>query len=139
MEYRSVNRPIPITVITGFLGSGKTSVLTSLVQDRQTRHLAILINEFGEVSIDGAIVRGNAASDVQIHDFPYGLIAYGDDERFVPTLQAIAARCAQFDHVLIETSGLALPSAVMERLQTPALAGDFILDATLTVVDTPLL
>jgi cobalamin biosynthesis protein CobW len=65
------------------------------------------------------------------------LIAYGDDELFVPTMQAIAQRRAQVDHVLIETSGLALPTAVMEVLQGPELAGDFILDATLAVVDTP--
>ncbi|MBI3897195.1 MAG: GTP-binding protein [Gammaproteobacteria bacterium] len=136
-----MNGPIPVTVVTGFLGSGKTTLLTSLVKHRQMRRLALLINEFGEVSIDGALVRKSAAAaaEIQIHDFPYGLIAYGDDTLFVPTLRAIAARRAQFDHVLIETSGLALPSAVMERLQAPELANDFVLDATLTVVDTPLL
>jgi len=91
----------------------------------------LLINEFGEVSIDGALIREDAADSrhVQIHDFPHGLIAYGDDEHFVPTLQAIAERRAQVDHVLIETSGLALPTAVMELLQTPELAEHFILDA----------
>lgn len=136
-----MNRPIPITVVTGFLGSGKTTLLTGLMKDRQTRRLAILINEFGEVSIDGAIVRQNVNSqeEVQIHDFAHGLIAYGGDELFIPTLRAIAERCASIDHVLIETSGLALPTAVMETLRTSDLANDFILDATLAVVDTPLL
>ena len=132
---------IPVTVVTGFLGSGKTTLLSSLLERRQTRRLAILINEFGEVSIDGPLVRQAADGDdlVQIHDFAYGLIAYGDDEKFIPTMQAIAKRRANFDHVLIETSGLALPTAVMELLQGPELANDFILDATLAVVDTPLL
>jgi len=132
---------IPVTIVTGFLGSGKTTLLSNLIKRRQTRRLALLINEFGEVSIDGALVRDSAGDDslLQIHDFPYGLIAYGDDQQFVPTLQAIAVRRAEIDHVLIETSGLALPSAVMELLQSPALAEDFILDATLAVVDTPLL
>ena len=136
---------IPVTVVTGFLGSGKTTLLSSLLERRQTRRLAILINEFGEVSIDGALIRQviRQAADgddlVQIHDFAYGLIAYGDDEKFIPTMQAIAKRRANFDHVLIETSGLALPTAVMELLQGPELANDFILDATLAVVDTPLL
>ena len=135
-----MNRLIPVTVVAGFLGSGKTTLLTSLIKDRQTRRLAILINEFGEVSVDGAIVRAGAdTGDVQIHDFSYGLIAYGDDDRFVPAMQALAARRAVIDHVLIETSGLALPTAVMARLQAPELAGDFILDATLAVVDTPLI
>lgn len=136
-----MRQPIPVTIVTGFLGSGKTTLLRSLIQRRQTRRLALLINEFGEISIDGALIRDEADGDeqVRIHDFPYGLIAYGDDELFVPTMRAIAARRANVDHVLIETSGLALPTAVMELLQSPELCEDFILDATLAVVDTPLL
>lgn len=136
-----MKQPIPVTIVTGFLGAGKTTLLRSLIERRQTRRLALLINEFGEVAVDGALVRHTAAGDahVQIEDFAHGLIAYGDDERFVPAMQAIAARRAHVDHVLIETSGLALPTAAMELLQSPALADDFILDATLAVVDTPLL
>ncbi|RFB73279.1 MULTISPECIES: GTP-binding protein [unclassified Herbaspirillum] len=135
-------QPIPVTIVTGFLGAGKTTLLRSLVQRRQTRRLALLINEFGEVTIDGDLIRASSSDEggqVRIHDFSYGLIAYGDDEHFVPTMLALAARRAQVDHVLIETSGLALPTAVMESLQTPELAAHFILDATLAVVDTPLL
>jgi len=135
-------QPIPVTIVTGFLGAGKTTLLRSLVQRRQTRRLALLINEFGEVTIDGDLIRASSSDQggqVRIHDFSYGLIAYGDDEHFVPTMLALAARRAQVDHVLIETSGLALPTAVMESLQTPELAAHFILDATLAVVDTPLL
>ena len=136
-----MNALIPVTIVTGFLGSGKTTLLSSLIKHRQTRRLALLINEFGEVSIDGALIRDTAGEDqhVRIHDFAYGLIAYGDDTRFIPTMKALAARRAGIDHVLIETSGLALPTAVMELLQSPELAEDFILDATLAVVDTPLL
>lgn len=136
-----MKQPIPVTIVTGFLGSGKTTLLRSLVERRQTRRLALLINEFGEVSIDGVLMRDGATDEnqVRIHDFPYGLIAYGDDAQFVPTMLAIAARRANVDHLLIETSGLALPTAVMEALQSPALAANFILDATLAVVDTPLL
>jgi len=101
----------------------------------------LLINEFGEVAIDGALIRDSADGNehIRIHNFPHGLIAYSDDDYFVPTLLAIVERRAQVDHVLIETSGLALPTAVMELLQTPKLAENFILDATLAVVDTPLL
>ena len=132
---------IPVTIVTGFLGSGKTTLLGSLIKRRQTRRLALLINEFGEVSIDGALIRDGLNDDdpVRVHDFPYGLIAYGDDEHFVPTMLALSERRTHVDHVLIETSGLALPTAIMERLQAPALSGDFVLDATLAVVDTPLL
>ena len=136
-----MNALIPVTIVTGFLGSGKTTLLSNLIKARQNRRLALLINEFGEVAIDGALMRDSADGNehIRIHDFPHGLIAYSDDDLFVPTLLAIAERRAQVDHVLIETSGLALPTAVMELLQTPELAANFILDATLAVVDTPLL
>lgn len=134
-----MKQPIPVTIVSGFLGSGKTTLLCDLLKHRQERRLAVLINELGEVSIDGALARASAgASDeVQIVDFPQGLIAYAEDTRFVPTLRAIADRRGEIDHVLIETSGVALPSAAMARLQSPELADDFVLDATLVVVDTP--
>lgn len=134
-----MRQPIPVTIVSGFLGSGKTTLLCDLLEHRQERRLAVLINELGEVSIDGALVRARAgASDeIQIVDFPSGLIAYAQDTKFVSTLEAIASRRGQIDHVLIETSGVALPSAAMARLQSPELADDFVLDATLVVVDTP--
>ena len=144
-----MKQPIPVTVVSGFLGSGKTTLLCGLLEHRQERRLAVLINELGEISIDGALARASAGAkaagstgvgatgEVEIVDFPSGLIAYAEDTRFVPTLQAIARRAASVDHVLIETSGVALPSAAMERLQSPELADDFVLDATLVVVDTP--
>jgi cobalamin biosynthesis protein CobW len=134
-----MRQPIPVTIVSGFLGSGKTTLLCELLEHRQERRLAVLINELGEVSIDGALARASAGTtnEVEVVDFPSGLIAYAQDERFVPTLQALARRAEPVDHVLIETSGVALPSAAMERLQSPELAGDFVLDATLVVVDTP--
>ena len=134
-----MKQPIPVTVVSGFLGSGKTTLLCDLLEHRQDLRLAVLINEIGAVSIDGALARASAGrkGEVEIVDFPSGLIAYAEDTRFVPTLLAIAQRPGRVDHVLIETSGVALPSAAMERLQSPELAGEFVLDATLVVVDTP--
>jgi cobalamin biosynthesis protein CobW len=134
-----MKQPIPVTVVSGFLGSGKTTLLCGLLQRRQERRLAVLVNEVGEVSIDGALARAAspAAEEIEILDFPNGLIAYAEDCRFVPTLQDVARRAGRIDHVLIETSGVALPSAAMARLQSPELADDFVLDATVVVVDTP--
>jgi len=134
-----MKQPIPVTVVSGFLGSGKTTLLCDLLEHRQDMRLAVLINEVGEISIDGVLARASVgrAGDVEIVDFPSGLIAYAEDRRFVPTMQAIAQRPGRVDHVLIETSGVALPSAAMERLQSPELADEFVLDATLVVVDTP--
>ncbi|BEV70979.1 MULTISPECIES: GTP-binding protein [unclassified Paludibacterium] len=130
---------IPVTVVTGFLGAGKTTLLSNLIRDTRGRRLAILVNEFGEISIDGTLLRDHQDSAVEIHDLANGLVAYDDDQDFLPAMQALWQRRALIDHVLIETSGLALPSAVMERLQSPELAPYFVLDATLAVVDTPLL
>ena len=134
-----MKQPIPVTVVSGFLGSGKTTLLCDLLEHRRDMRLAVLINEIGEISIDGALARASVGrgEDVEIVDFPSGLIAYAEDTRFVPTLQAIAQRPERVDHVLIETSGVALPSAAMERLQSSELADEFVLDATLVVVDTP--
>ncbi len=131
---------IPVTVFTGFLGAGKTTLLANLIRDNKQRRLAILVNEFGEVSIDGALLRGEGGhGGAEVHDLSNGLIAYDDDADFLPTMQALWQRRGTIDHVLIETSGLALPTAVMECLQSEALAPYFVLDATLAVVDTPLL
>lgn len=140
---------IPVTVVSGFLGSGKTTLLCDLLGQRRDLRLAVLINELGEISIDGALARGSAsradgpsaadAPDIEFVDFPQGLIAYADDSRFAPTMAALAAQRGRFDHVLIETSGVALPTAVMTRLEEPEFAADFVLDAALTVVDVPLL
>jgi cobalamin biosynthesis protein CobW len=131
---------IPVTVVTGFLGAGKTTLLAKLTQEAKPRRLAVLVNEFGEVSIDGALLREHQrGGEVEIHDLANGLVAYGDDSDFLPTMQQILARRGLFDHVLIEASGLALPTAVMEKLQGEELAPHFVLDATLAVVDTPLL
>lgn len=135
---------IPVTIITGFLGSGKTTLLSNLLKDTGSRRLAILVNEFGEVSIDGALLRADdkgCSNDrhVEVHELNNGLVAYSEDDQFLPAMAAICVRRSRIDHVLIETSGLALPTAVMEALQSPALRDDFVLDATLAVVDTPLL
>jgi cobalamin biosynthesis protein CobW len=134
-----VRQPIPVTIVSGFLGSGKTTLLCDLLEHRQERRLAVLINELGEVSIDGTLARASAGGtdEVEIVDFPSGLIAYAEDTMFVPTLQSIARQAQRVDHLLIETSGVALPSAAMARLQGPELRNDFVLDATLVVVDTP--
>jgi cobalamin biosynthesis protein CobW len=133
--------PLPVSVITGFLGAGKTTLLSNLLGDIKQRRLAIVVNEFGEVSIDGALLREHPhGDDVQVRDIANGLLAYGDDASFERLMDELHARRELIDHVVIETSGLAAPTAVMERLQRdPVLAERFVLDATLAVVDTPLL
>lgn len=130
----------PVTLVTGFLGSGKTTLLSNLLRTTLDRRLAIIVNEFGEVSIDGAVLRGHGrGSDVEVHDLSNGLVAYAEDRDFVPLMRSLRERASRIDHVLIETSGLAAPGAAVDALHDPSLASDYVLDATLAVVDTPLL
>ncbi|ADV65872.1 CobW family GTP-binding protein [Deinococcus maricopensis] len=132
--------PIPVTVVTGFLGSGKTTLLSNLLRDVHDRRLAVIVNEFGEVSIDGALLRERPHGEhVAFFDLPGGLVAYGEQDAFAPTLRALMERRHSIDHVLIETSGLAVPTAVFVVLESEEFRDHFTLDATLAVVDTPLL
>lgn len=133
-------RRIPVTVVTGFLGAGKTTLLANLMKAAPERRLAVIVNEFGEVSIDGAMLRRAPQGDrVDIHDLPGGLVAYGGGHAFAAMLRALRERRNLIDHVLIETSGLAVPTAIFVVIENEEFRHDFSLDATLTVVDTPLL
>jgi cobalamin biosynthesis protein CobW len=133
-------RRIPVTVVTGFLGSGKTTLLCNLMREVSEQRLAIIVNEFGEVSIDGVLLRGAPqGKHVEIYDLPGGLVAYGKDDALVTTLRALHERRNVIDHVLIEASGLAVPTAIFVVLESKEFRDAFILDATLAVVDTPLL
>ena len=129
---------IPVTIITGFLGSGKTTLICGLLKKNPDRRLAVLVNEFGEISVDGALLRtAGEACGVEIHDLPNGCISCTINDDFLPIMQQLQARKHEIDHVLIETSGLALPTPVMRALAWPEIRNDFQLDAVLTVVDTP--
>lgn len=129
---------VPVTIVTGFLGSGKTTLITNLLKHTPDQRLAVLVNEFGEVSIDGALLR-TAGHDcgVEIHDLPNGCICCTVQDDFLPMMKRLQARKHEVDHILIETSGLALPTPVMQALAWPEIRNDFQLDAVLTVVDTP--
>src|SRR3989441_11064564 len=130
---------LPVTIFTGFLGSGKTTLLASLLAAERDSRFAVVVNEFGEVSVDDVLLQQTpGAHRASVFKLTRGLIAYvGDD--FLATMRAISDAARLFDHVLVETSGLAVPTAVLEALHSPALQERFIHDATLAIVDTPLL
>lgn len=129
---------IPVTIITGFLGSGKTTLICGLLKKNPDRRLAVLVNEFGEVSVDGALLRSAGEEcGAEIHDLPNGCICCTIKDDFLPVMKQLQSRKREVDHVLIETSGLALPMPVMSALAWPEIRNDFQLDAVLTVVDTP--
>lgn len=133
---------IPVTIVTGFLGSGKTTLICNILKKTPDRRLAVLVNEFGEVSVDGALLHSageDSDSKVEVHDLPNGCICCCVQDDFLPMMKRLQERKDEIDHVLIETSGLALPTPVMRALNWPEIRNDFELDSVLAVVDTPLL
>src|SRR6201981_1592993 len=129
---------IPVTIVTGFLGSGKTTLISGLLRKNPSRRLAVLVNEFGEVSVDGALLRtAGQEHGVEIHDLPNGCICCTIKDDFLPVMKRLQRRTHEIDHELIETSRLGLATPVMRALAWPEIRNDFQLDAVLTVVDTP--
>jgi cobalamin biosynthesis protein CobW len=133
-----MNVRTPITIVTGFLGAGKTTILSNLMKQVENERFAAIVNEFGEISIDETILKKESKPDaVEFHKVNNALIAYSQDTEFAGVMEALKSR-NDVDRIIIETSGLAVPTAIIERLQAPAWRSHFVLDATLLIVDTPL-
>ena len=137
-------RKIPATIVTGFLGSGKTTLLRHLLQNAQGKRIAVIVNEFGELGIDAELLRGcgigcddAGVPDGQLFELANGCLCCTVQEEFAPVMERLAARREQIDHLVIETSGLALPKPLVQAFQWPALRNAFTVDAVITVVDAP--
>jgi cobalamin biosynthesis protein CobW len=135
---------IPATIVTGFLGSGKTTLLRHLLTHAQGRRIAVIVNEFGELGIDGELLQGcgigcdeTGAPDGQLFELANGCLCCTVQEEFAPVMEQLAARRGQIDHLVIETSGLALPKPLVQAFQWPTLRNAFTVDAVITVVDAP--
>ena len=105
-------KKIPATIITGFLGAGKTTLIRHLLQNAQNRRIALIINEFGDVGVDGAVLAGCADDTCpadEIMELSNGCICCTVADDFIPAMDQILARDPAPDHIIIETSGLALP------------------------------
>ena len=143
-------RKIPVTVVTGFLGSGKTTLLRHILQHAQGKRIAVIVNEFGELGIDGDILKGcGIGCDVdadgnmgaeragELYELANGCLCCTVQEAFFPVMEALVERRDQIDHVLIETSGLALPKPLVQAFNWPSIKNSFTVDAVITVVDGP--
>ncbi|HEY9649887.1 MAG TPA: cobalamin biosynthesis protein CobW [Coleofasciculaceae cyanobacterium] len=132
---------IPVTVVTGFLGSGKTTLLRHLLQNNQGRRIAVVVNEFGEVGIDGELLRSCQVCDDEndaattIVELTNGCLCCTVQEEFLPTMQALLKRRDQIDAILIETSGLALPKPLVQAFRWPEIRTGATVDGVITVVD----
>jgi cobalamin biosynthesis protein CobW len=128
---------VPCTIVTGFLGAGKTTLIRHVIANAQGRRLAVIVNEFGDVGIDGEILKGcgNAACpEDNIVELANGCLCCTVADEFVPALDAILARNG-VEHIVIETSGLALPKPLVQAFHWPAIKSRVTVDGVVVVVD----
>jgi cobalamin biosynthesis protein CobW len=129
---------VPCTVVTGFLGAGKTTLIRNILENAGGRRLAIIVNEFGDVGIDGEILKGcgvDACPEENVVELANGCICCTVADDFVPALDTILSRSPKVDHILIETSGLALPKPLVQAFQWPSVRGRVTVDGVIAVVD----
>ena len=133
---------VPCTVVTGFLGAGKTTMIRHLLENANGRRLALIVNEFGDVGIDGEILRGcgvDSCPEENIIELANGCLCCTVADDFVPALDQILAKEPKVDHIIIETSGLALPKPLVQAFQWPTVKSRVTVDGVVAVVDGPAL
>ena len=140
---------IPATVVTGFLGSGKTTLLSNVLRQisggTDPKRIAVIVNEFGELDIDADLLRNcplecddeDSASEQGIYELANGCICCTVEEEFLPVMLELVKRRDDIDHILIETSGLALPKPLVQAFNWPEIKQHFTVDAVITVIDGP--
>ena len=129
---------IPVTVITSFLGAGKTTLIRHLMQNPQGKRLAVLVNEFGTVGVDGDILKSCAdenCPEENILELSNGCICCTVADDFIPTLEKLMAMPVRPDHILIETSGLALPKPLLKAFDWPAIRSRITVDGVIALAD----
>ena len=129
---------IPATVVTGFLGSGKTTLIRHMLANAKGKRIALIINEFGDLGVDGDILKGcgdETCSEDDIMELSNGCICCTVAEDFIPTMQKLLARDIKPDHIVIETSGLALPQPLVRAFNWPEISTQVTVDGVVTVVD----
>jgi cobalamin biosynthesis protein CobW len=129
---------VPATVITGFLGAGKTSLLRHLVSHAKGRRIALVINEFGELGIDRELLLGcgdKACTPGDVVELANGCICCTVADDFLPTIETLLDRAQPPDHIVIETSGLALPKPLVKAFAWPEVRTRVTVDGVIAVVD----
>jgi cobalamin biosynthesis protein CobW len=138
-------KKLPTTIVTGFLGSGKTTLLRHLIKNANGRRLAVIVNEFGEVGVDGELLRqcgigceeGEDPAKGSLFELANGCLCCTVQDEFVPVLEQLLERRDDIDHIIIETSGLALPKPLVQAFQWPQIRAACTVDAVISLVDGP--
>ena len=142
---------IPATIVTGFLGSGKTTLLSNIIKQANGKRIAVIVNEFGELDIDADLLRScpidcdddteatalNVIPEDGIYELANGCICCTVEEEFLPVMKQLVARRGDIDHILIETSGLALPKPLVQAFNWPEIKQHCTVDSVITVIDGP--
>src|ERR1700748_2931830 len=127
---------IPCTIVTGFLGAGKTTLIRHVLANAGGRRLAVIVNEFGDIGIDGEILKGcgdASCPEENIVELANGCLCCTVADEFVPALGTLLSR--KPDHIVIETSGLALPKPLVQAFHWPAIKSRVTVDGVVAVVD----
>ncbi|EEW60242.1 cobalamin biosynthesis protein CobW [Ruegeria sp. TrichCH4B] len=129
---------IPVTVITGFLGAGKTTLIRHLMQNPQGKRLAVVVNEFGTAGVDGDILKSCADDNCpaeNIMELANGCICCTVADDFIPTIESLMALPEPPEHIVIETSGLALPKPLLKAFDWPAIRSRITVDGVIALAD----
>ncbi|MCA1776935.1 MAG: cobalamin biosynthesis protein CobW [Paracoccaceae bacterium] len=129
---------IPATVVTGFLGAGKTTLIRHMLQNAGGRRIALIINEFGDLGVDGDILKGcgdETCREEDVVELSNGCICCTVADDFIPTMEKLLERADKPDHIVIETSGLALPQPLVRAFNWPGISTKVTVDGVVTVVD----
>ncbi len=129
---------LPVTVVTGFLGSGKTTLIRHLMTNPQGKRLAVVVNEFGDVGVDGEILKSCAIPECpaeNIMELANGCICCTVADDFIPTIEALMALEPRPEHIIIETSGLALPKPLLKAFDWPDIRSKITVDGVIALAD----
>lgn len=129
---------IPATIVTGFLGAGKTTLIRNLLQNAGGKRIALIVNEFGDMGFDGSLVNGCADPDCaaeEVVELTNGCICCTVADDFLPTMEMLLARETPPEHIVIETSGLALPQPLVRAFSWPSVKPKVTVDGVVTVLD----
>ncbi|XIA63677.1 cobalamin biosynthesis protein CobW [Bradyrhizobium sp. TZ2] len=129
---------VPVTIVTGFLGSGKTTLIQHLITNANGRKLAVLVNEFGSEGVDGEILKSCADANCpaeNIVELANGCICCTVADDFIPAIEQLLSRRVKPDHILIETSGLALPKPLLKAFDWPEIRSRITVDGVIALAD----